>query len=79
MFNKNYQNNARIKYLETKIERHNYEYFVLNKPTINDNEFDDLVQELHKLNPESPILVQIGSDLNSEKKNCSHLSNVVVG
>lgn len=68
MFNKNYQNNARIKYLETKIERHNYEYFVLNKPTINDNEFDDLVQELHKLNPESPILVQIGSDLNSEKK-----------
>lgn len=55
---------SKIKYLEERINFHNHEYFVLNKTSIQDNEFDRLVEELRSLKPNSPVLLRIGSDLN---------------
>ena len=62
----------RIEFLKRELERHNYNYYVLNAPTITDFEFDLLMGELQgleKLYPEfatedSPTR-HVGSDLTS--------------
>ena len=62
----------RIDFLKKELERHNYNYYVLNAPTITDFEFDLLMGELQgleKLYPEfatedSPTR-HVGSDLTS--------------
>jgi DNA ligase (NAD+) len=44
----------RIEELREEIEQHNYNYFVLNQPTISDAEYDKLLRELQKLEEQFP-------------------------
>ena len=61
----------RIDELRAELNRHNYNYYVLNAPTISDKEFDDLLRELQDLerdypqyfDPLSPTQ-RVGSDIN---------------
>ncbi|HHH39246.1 MAG TPA: NAD-dependent DNA ligase LigA [Sedimenticola sp.] len=43
--------------LRTEIERHNYQYYVLDDPLIPDSEYDRLLRELQRLEAEYPELV----------------------
>ena len=60
----------RIKELRELINRHNYNYYVLNAPTVSDQEFDALLRELQDLeqaypqyqDPLSPTQ-RVGSDI----------------
>lgn len=47
----------KIKSLKEKIRKHEYKYFVLDDPSISDAEFDQLMQELIKLEAEFPELI----------------------
>jgi len=49
---------ARIKELTEQLNRHNYNYYVLDNPTISDFEFDKLLEELSRLEKENPDFVQ---------------------
>ena len=44
----------RIQFLRTELRQHNYSYYVLDKPTISDFEFDKLLEELIRLENENP-------------------------
>ncbi len=46
----------RIEYLVDQIEKHNYNYWVLNTPEISDYEFDQLIQELKHLDPNNQAI-----------------------
>ena len=69
----------RIDFLRKELERHNYNYYVSSSPTISDYEFDQMMQELQrleKLHPEkfdanSPTL-RVGSDISKEFKQVVH-------
>lgn len=69
----------RIDELRTELHRHNYNYYVLNAPTISDKEFDDMMHELQNLemqypeydDPNSPTK-RVGSDLTSDFKQARH-------
>ena len=60
----------RIEQLRRELHDHNYRYYVLNQPTIGDQDFDFLMKELQELearhpelyDPNSPTL-RVGSDL----------------
>ena len=45
---------ARIAALSEELERHNYNYYILAKPTISDYEFDMMLEELARLEREYP-------------------------
>ena len=45
---------TRIKELTELLNQYNYEYYVLDKPTISDQEYDRLMQELIHLEQEFP-------------------------
>lgn len=47
---------ARARFLREEIERHNYLYYVLDKPEIPDAEYDKLFRELERLEAEYPLL-----------------------
>lgn len=47
----------RIKELSEEIEKHNHNYYILDKPTISDFEFDKLLEELLALEKQFPELV----------------------
>lgn len=51
----------RIAELSSKIEEHNYNYYILSKPVISDYEFDMLMEELIKLENQFPELVSPNS------------------
>ncbi len=51
----------KVKNLRAEIEQHNYNYYVLDNPTVDDYTYDMLMQELKKLEAEYPEL----SDSNS--------------
>ena len=65
--------------LREELHQHNYNYYVLNMPTISDKDFDMLMhqlQDLEKLHPEmndpnSPTQ-RVGSDLNNEFVTVQH-------
>jgi len=66
------QAKERIELLRKELEKHNYNYYVLNSPTITDFEFDLLMQELQTLEKMFPELaskdspaVKVGSDITS--------------
>ena len=69
----------RIKQLRDELNRHNHNYYVLNKPTISDREFDRLMRELQDLedsypqykDPLSPTQ-RVGSDLSDGFKQVEH-------
>jgi len=47
---------ARVRQLREELERHNYLYYVLDKPEIPDAEYDRLFRELERLEAEYPLL-----------------------
>src|SRR5215467_13778235 len=49
--------------LVSEIRRHNRLYFEKNEPEISDEDFDRLVERLKKIQPDSPVLFEIGSDI----------------
>lgn len=60
----------RIDFLRKELNRHNYNYYVLNSPEISDRDFDVLMHELENLEAEHPELQdplsptqRVGSDL----------------
>jgi DNA ligase (NAD+) len=69
----------RIDQLRKELHQHNYNYYVLNAPTISDKEFDDMMHELQQLEEQYPEYrddtsptMRVGSDLNSEFKQVKH-------
>lgn len=62
-----------IMQLREQLHRHNYNYYVLNAPTIGDQQFDEMMHRLQNLetlhpelhDPNSPTQ-RVGSDLNNE-------------
>ena len=69
----------RIISLTKVLNQHNYNYYVLNNPTISDFEFDKMLEELADLEkrfpefrqPDSPTL-RVGSDISNEFKTVAH-------
>ncbi len=69
----------RIEKLREEIEQHNYNYFVLNQPTISDAEYDRLLRELQQLeerfpqfrSPTSPTQ-RVGAPPQTEFKTVKH-------
>ena len=69
----------RIAQLREELHAHNHNYYILNAPTISDQEFDHLMRELQDLeakhpehyDPNSPS-VRVGSDLNKEFRQVEH-------
>ncbi len=47
----------RIEWLRKEIRRHNYLYYVLNKPEISDEEYDKLMEELRQLEEQFPEFI----------------------
>jgi DNA ligase (NAD+) len=69
----------RIEQLRKELHEHNYRYYVLNQPTIGDQEFDFLMHELQDLEAKHPEMAdpnsptqRVGSDLNEEFKQVTH-------
>ncbi len=70
---------ARIEQLRKELHEHNYRYYVLNQPTIGDQEFDFLMHELQDLETRHPEMAdpnsptqRVGSDLNEEFRQVVH-------
>lgn len=66
--------------LTEKINQHNYQYYVLDDPLISDAEYDQLLQELIKLEKEHPELVvpdsptqRVGGEVLTEFRAVEHL------
>ena len=47
----------RIKFLRDEINRHNYNYYVLDNPTVSDFDYDKMFAELKKLESENPLFI----------------------
>ena len=69
----------RIEQLRKELHEHNYKYYVLNQPTIGDQEFDFMMHELQDLEAKHPEMAdpnsptqRVGSDLNAEFKQVEH-------
>ncbi len=70
----------RILQLREALHRHNYNYYILNTPTISDREFDELLRELSDLearypemaDPNSPTQ-RVGSDLSQDFETFAHV------
>ena len=69
----------KIKQLRNKLHEHNYNYYVLNQPTISDQEFDFMMHELQDLEAKHPEMAdpnsptqRVGSDLNKEFRQVEH-------
>lgn len=67
--------------LREKLHEHNYNYYVLNNPTISDYEFDMLLNDLKKLEESHPNYFdhnsptqRIGGEITKSFKNSKHLS-----
>ena len=45
---------TRIIHLRKELDEHNYNYYVLNAPTISDREFDRMMEELSQLEAQHP-------------------------
>jgi len=69
----------RIARLRRELEKHNYQYYVLNKPLISDFEYDTLMHELIELEKRFPGLAdpnspsqRVGADINKEFVQAEH-------
>ncbi len=70
---------GRIIQLTRELQQHNYNYYVLNNPTISDYEFDQLLKELEELEkqypefrlPDSPTQ-RVGADITKEFRTVKH-------
>ncbi len=68
-----------IESLRKELHRHNYNYYVLNQPTISDFEFDGMMRGLQQLEAEHPEYSdpnsptqRVGSDLNQTFRQVAH-------
>lgn len=69
----------RILQLRKELHEHNYKYYVLNQPSIGDQEFDFMMHELQELearhpemaDPDSPTQ-RVGSDISTEFRQVAH-------
>jgi len=59
---------ARAQILSQQVAYHNELYFAKNEPEITDAEFDALVRELKALDPQNPVLFEIGGTSFGNKK-----------
>lgn len=71
---------SRVDQLRALIEQHNHHYYVLDKPTISDQEYDALFRELKALEASDPSLVttssptnKVGGKASDEFKTIKHL------
>ena len=69
----------RILYLRQQLHEHNYKYYVLNQPTISDQDFDFLMHELQDLEAKHPDMAdpnsptqRVGSDINQNFTQVTH-------
>ena len=69
----------RIDRLREELHAHNHNYYILNAPTISDQEFDRLMRELQDLEAKHPEhyddnspSVRVGSDLNKDFRQVEH-------
>lgn len=69
----------RILFLRKELERHNYNYYVKDRPVISDRDFDEMMSELIALEARHPELEdglspskRVGSDLGIEFKQVEH-------
>lgn len=69
----------KINQLRKELEEHNYNYYVLNQPTISDFEFDMKLKELEKLEKEFPAFAdpnsptqRVGSDISRDFEQVEH-------
>ena len=75
----NIDEQQRIEQIRKELHEHNYRYYVLNQPTISDQDFDFLMHELQQLESRHPELAdpnsptqRVGSDLGGEFKQVTH-------
>lgn len=66
-------NDIKRKLLENQVKRHNYDYYVLGKPSLPDIEFDALYEKLEKFYPESDVLKNVGNDMKEGFPKAEHL------
>lgn len=71
---------ARIQELEEQLHHHNYQYYVLARPEIEDFTYDQLLEELHDLEQQFPELAsatsptqRVGSDISKEFEQARHI------
>jgi DNA ligase (NAD+) len=69
----------KIQSLSTELEQHNYNYYVLDNPTISDYEFDKLLEELIALEKQFPEFLspnspsqRVGGQITKEFKSVKH-------
>ena len=69
----------RILQLRQELHEHNYRYYVLNQPTIGDQEFDLMMHELQELEARHPEMAdpnsptqRVGSDISTEFRQVAH-------
>lgn len=69
----------RILQLRRELNEHNYKYYVLNQPTIGDQEFDFMMHELQELEAKHPEMAdldsptqRVGSDVSAEFRQVAH-------
>ena len=65
--------------LRRELNEHNYKYYVLNQPTIGDQEFDFMMHELQELEAKHPEMAdldsptqRVGSDVSAEFRQVAH-------
>ena len=70
----------RIADLRRQLDRHNYNYYVLNAPEISDREFDMMMHELEDLEKQYPDMAdplsptqRVGSDISDKFEQVSHI------
>lgn len=69
----------RILQLRRELHEHNHRYYVLNQPTISDQDFDFLLRELQDLEAKHPDLYdensptqRVGNDINQQFQQVEH-------
>jgi len=74
----------RIEGLTEELNKHNYEYYVLNQPKISDYDFDMLLEELQKLEDEHPEFAlsnsptkRVGGDITDKFPKYRHKSRML--
>ena len=76
--------NDNINQIKEKLHKYNYEYYVLNKPSISDKEFDKIFDKLVAIENKHPELKtidsptqKVGSDLNQTLPEANHSISVL--
>ena len=70
----------RVEELREALDRHNYNYYVMNAPEISDYDYDMMMKELERLEKENPELDdpyspshRVGSDISKSFEQVAHV------